>query len=68
MHIFRKENSNMKSLAYTSLVRLILQYGVLCWDLYREGQIIALGWLQMKAAKFANHMNELLGLTLGQHR
>jgi len=68
MHIFRKENSNMKSLAYTSLLRLILQYGALCWDLYREGQIIALDWLQKKAAKFANHMNELFWLTLGQRR
>ena len=68
MRIFRKENSIMKSLAHTFLVRLILEYGALCWDLYREGQVITLDWLQKKTAKFANHMIELFCLTLGQHR
>jgi len=58
----------MKSLAYTSLVHLILEYRALCWDLYRQGQVIVLDWLQKKAAKFAIHMNELFWLTLGQHR
>jgi hypothetical protein len=28
----------MKSLAYSSLVCLILKYGAVCWDLFREGQ------------------------------
>jgi hypothetical protein len=32
MHILKKGNSNTKSLAYTSLVRPILEYGVACWD------------------------------------
>jgi hypothetical protein len=68
MRIFRKQNSNIKSLGYTSLVRLILESGALCWDPYRESQIIALDWLQKKAAKFANHMNELFWLTLEQCR
>jgi len=40
-----------------SLVRPILEYGAVCWDLYREGQIIALDRVQKKAAKFAYHTN-----------
>jgi hypothetical protein len=46
MHVFRKENSNTKSLAYTSVVHLVVQCGVLCWDPYWEGQVIVLDWLQ----------------------
>jgi hypothetical protein len=30
--ILKKGNSNMESLAYTALVRLILEYGATCWD------------------------------------
>jgi len=41
MRIFKKGNSNTKSLAYMSLVRPILEYGAACWDPYREGQITA---------------------------
>jgi hypothetical protein len=36
----------MKSLAYTSLVRPILEYGAACWDPYRECQINALDRVQ----------------------
>ena len=39
-------------------MRLILEYGSLSWDLYREGQINVLDYVQKKAAKFANHMND----------
>jgi len=39
MQILKKGNSNTESLAYMSLVHLILEYGAACWDLYREGQI-----------------------------
>jgi hypothetical protein len=42
MHILKKGNSNLKSLAYTSLVHPVLEYGAACWDPYREGQINAL--------------------------
>jgi hypothetical protein len=55
MRILKKGNSNTKSLAYMSLLRPILEYGAACWDPYREGQIIALGRVQNKAAKFAHH-------------
>jgi len=41
MHVVEKGNKNTKSLAYTSLVRPILEYGAACWDLYRECQIRA---------------------------
>jgi hypothetical protein len=42
MFILKKGNSNTKSLADTSLVPPVLEYGVASWDPYREGQINAL--------------------------
>jgi len=57
MRILKKGNSNIKSLAYMSLVRPILEYGAVCWDPHREGQISALDRVQKKAAKFAHHTN-----------
>jgi len=45
----------MKGLAYTSLVRSILECGMACWDPYRECQISVLNRVQNKAAKFAHH-------------
>ena len=53
MRIVNKGNNNTKSLAYTSLVRPILEYGAACWDPYRECQISALDRVQNKATKFA---------------
>jgi len=50
-------NSNTKSLAYMSIVRPILEYGAVCGDPYREGQISALDRVQKKAAKFAHNKN-----------
>jgi len=32
MHTLKKGNNNMKRLAYTALVRPILEYGAVCWD------------------------------------
>ena len=55
MRIVNKGNKNTKSLAYTSLVRPILEYGAACWDPYRKCQISALDCVQNKAAKFAHH-------------
>ena len=66
--ILKKENSSTKSLAYTSLVRPILEYGAACWDPYRDGQIHALDRVQNKAAKFAYHTNETNWETLTQRR
>jgi len=57
MCILKKGNSSTKSLAYTTLVGLILEYGAACWDLYRERQIHTLERVQKKAAKFAYHTN-----------
>jgi hypothetical protein len=57
MQILKKGNSNTKTLAYMSLVCLILEYGAACWDPYREGQIIALDRVRKKATKFAHHTN-----------
>ena len=49
----------MKRLAYMKLVRLILEYGAVCWDPYREGQVSALNRVQERAAKFANNMSQV---------
>jgi hypothetical protein len=68
MRILKKGNSNKKNLAYTSLVRPILEYWAVCWDPYREGQINLLDRVQKKAAKFANHTNDSAWETLAQRR
>lgn len=68
MRILKKGNNNTKRLAYTSLVRPILEYGAVCWDPYREGQVRALNRVQKRAAKFANFTNESGWETLAQRR
>jgi len=50
MCVLKKRNSNTKSLAETSLLFTILEYGASCWDPYKEGQINALDRVQKKAA------------------
>jgi len=68
MRILRKGNSNTKRLAYTSLVRPILEYGAACWDPYREGQIRELDRVQKKAAKFSHHTKSPTWETLASRR
>jgi hypothetical protein len=58
MRILKRGNNNTKHLAYTALVRPILEYGAVCWDPYREGQIVALNRVQRRAAKFANNADQ----------
>ena len=65
MHDLKKGNRNTKSLAYTSLVRPVLEYGVACWDPSR-GQINALDRVQKKAAQFSNHTKDSGWETLAQ--
>ena len=50
MHVPKKVNIYTKSLAYMSLVRLILENRALCWDPYSKGQINALDRVQKKVA------------------
>ena len=64
--VLKKGNSSTNSLAYTSLVRPILECEAACWDPYREGQIHALDRVQKKAAKFAYHRNKSNWETLTQ--
>jgi hypothetical protein len=64
----QKGNNSTKSLAYTTLVCPIFEYGAACWDPYREGQIYASDRVQKKAAKFAYHMSESNWKTLSQRR
>jgi len=68
MRIVKKGNKNTKSLAYTSLVRPILEYGAVCWDPYRECQVSALDRVQNKAAKFAHHSGDSDWESLAQRR
>jgi hypothetical protein len=68
MHILKKGNKNMKSLAYMSLVHPILEYGAACWELYRECQINALDRVQKKASKFGRHTRGLVCESLAQCR
>ena len=49
-------------------MRPILEYGAVCWDPYREGQISALNRMQKRADKFANNINESGWETLAQRR
>jgi hypothetical protein len=68
MRVLKKGNSNTKHLAYTALVRPILEYGAVCWDSYREGQIDALNQVQRRAAKFANNADQMGWESLEEHR
>jgi len=68
MLIFKKGDSNTKSLAYMSLVLPILEHGAACWDPYRERQISALDRVQKKVAKFAHHTSSSNWETLASRR
>jgi len=68
MCILKKGNNNTKRLAYMVVVRLILEYEVVGWDTYREGQLSALNRVQNKVAKFENNINELYWETLAERR
>jgi len=68
MRIVKKGNKNMKRLAYTPLLRPILEYGAACFDPYRKCQISASGCVQNKAAKFAHHSGGSDWESLAQRR
>ena len=57
---------NTKCLAYTSLVRPVLENGSACWDPCREGQLNALERVQKKVAQFTNHTKDSPWETLAQ--
>ncbi len=52
IRVLRKGSGKSRELGYTSLVRPILEYGSICWDPYRLGQIKSLEKVQKYAAKF----------------
>jgi hypothetical protein len=51
-----------------ALVRPILEYGAVCWDPYREGQVSVLNRVQKRGVKFGNNTNETGWETLPQRR
>jgi hypothetical protein len=68
VRILKKGNGNTKSLAYTSLVRPILEYGTACLDPYRKGQINSLDRVQNMGAKFTHRRNDSNWETLAQRK
>jgi len=66
--ILKLGNSSITSLACTTLVRPIFEYGAACWDPYREGETHVLDRLQKKSAKFAYYMKESIWKNLSQRR
>jgi len=68
MRVLKKGNRNTKRLAYTSLVRSVLECGSACWAECREGQINALDRVQNKGAHFTNHTKHSDWETLAQRR
>ena len=68
MCALKKGNRNTKSLAYTSLVCPIREYGSACWDICTERQINALDQVQKKAAQFTNHTEDSDWKTFAHHR
>jgi len=67
MRVLKKGNRNTKRLAYTSLVRPILEYGSACWEPCR-GQINALDLVLKKAVQFTNHTKDSAWETLALRR
>jgi hypothetical protein len=55
-----------ESVAWTSLVRSILEYGAACLDPYKQVHIIALDRVQKKVTKFVNHISYSVWETLAQ--
>ena len=67
MRVLKKGNRNTKSLAYTSLVRPILEYEAARWDPCK-GQINASDRTQTEAAQFTKHTKESYWETLTHRR
>jgi len=67
MRVIKGEIGTQK-LTFMSLVRLVLEYGSVCWDPCREGHINALDWVQKKAELFTNRTKDSDWENLGQCR
>ena len=67
MRVLKEGDRKTKRVAYTSLVRPIVEYGSACWDPCR-GQINALDRVQKKAAQFTNHIKDSDWEILGERR
>lgn len=61
--VLKKGSGRSRELGYISLVRPILEYGSVCWDPYRLGQIKSLEKVQKYAAKFVKRGRSYSDLT-----
>jgi len=68
MRVLKEGNRNTKSLAYTSQVCPVLEYGSAYWDPCREGEINELDRVQKKAAQLTNHTKDSDWETFAQRR
>jgi len=68
MRVLKNGKRNTKYLVYTSLIRPVLEYGSVCWDPCREGQINALDRIQYKTTHFTNHTKDSDWETLAHGR
>lgn len=57
MRNLKKCNTKAKEIAYTSLVRPVMEYGASCWDPYRIGLKKSLERIQNRAAKYTFRKN-----------
>jgi len=48
--VLEEGNNNTKRLDFTAQVRPVPEYGAVCWDPYREGQVSAWNRVQKWAA------------------
>jgi hypothetical protein len=68
MRVLKKGNRNTKHLAYTSLVRPVLEYKSVCWDTCRKRQINEINKKRKKAVQFTNHTKDSDWENLAQRR
>ncbi|KAJ4447673.1 hypothetical protein ANN_09680 [Periplaneta americana] len=68
MRVLRKGSDKSKEIAYTSLVRPVMEYGAACWNPYRLEHIKTLEKIQKRALKYCRKNSPLQWDTLTDRR